>query len=81
MSYRRDELSICVGPCGSVYAMGGYGGPNTQNEQELKCLNSAERYDFQTEKWIDLAAMHEARRALALVAMPDGIYAIGGYDG
>jgi hypothetical protein len=25
--------------------------------------------------------MKESRRALALVAMPDGIYAIGGYDG
>jgi hypothetical protein len=25
--------------------------------------------------------MEEARRALAVVAMPDGIYAIGGYDG
>ena len=25
--------------------------------------------------------MQEARRALAAVALPDGIYAIGGYDG
>jgi len=25
--------------------------------------------------------MTDARRALAVVAMPDGIYAIGGYDG
>lgn len=25
--------------------------------------------------------MKEARRALAAVALPDGIYAIGGYDG
>jgi N-acetylneuraminic acid mutarotase len=25
--------------------------------------------------------MNEGRRALAVVAMPDGIYAIGGYDG
>ena len=25
--------------------------------------------------------MNEARRALAAVALPDGIYAIGGYDG
>ena len=33
MLYRRDELSVCVGPCGSVYAMGGYGGPNTSEEK------------------------------------------------
>jgi len=25
--------------------------------------------------------MQQARRALAVVALPDGIYAIGGYDG
>lgn len=25
--------------------------------------------------------MNQARRALATVALPDGIYAIGGYDG
>lgn len=28
-----------------------------------------------------LPEMTEARRALAAVALPDGIYAIGGYDG
>jgi len=28
-----------------------------------------------------LPPMSDARRALAIVAMPDGIYAIGGYDG
>lgn len=28
-----------------------------------------------------LPPMADARRALAVVAMPDGIYAIGGYDG
>lgn len=88
MGYRRDELSTCVGPCGSVYAMGGYGLPNIEQgtvvdepQMELKCLKSAERFDFALEKWIELTPMHEARRALALVTMPDGIYAIGGYDG
>jgi len=28
-----------------------------------------------------LPPMKESRRALAAVALPDGIYAIGGYDG
>ena len=28
-----------------------------------------------------LPEMNEARRALATVSLPDGIYAIGGYDG
>ena len=28
-----------------------------------------------------LPQMNESRRALAAVVLPDGIYAIGGYDG
>jgi len=32
-------------------------------------------------EWEELPPMQEARRALAAVALPDGIYAIGGYDG
>jgi influenza virus NS1A-binding protein len=31
--------------------------------------------------WEEMPPMQEARRALAAVALPDGIYAIGGYDG
>ena len=34
-----------------------------------------------TGQWDMLPEMNEARRALATVALPDGIYAIGGYDG
>ena len=45
------------------------------------CLSSSERFDFQTQEWSLLPAMKQARRALAVVALPDGIYAIGGYDG
>lgn len=77
MISKRDELSVCVGPCGSIFAVGGFGGP----QAEMECLMSAERYDFDQEKWFELPPMQEARRALAVVAMPDGIYAIGGYDG
>jgi Kelch motif len=44
-------------------------------------LNSAERYDPSTGKWEELPPMLESRRSLALVAMPDGVYAIGGYNG
>lgn len=44
-------------------------------------MRTAERYDFATGQWEMLPEMTEARRALAAVALPDGIYAIGGYDG
>ena len=49
--------------------------------QTSNCLRTAERFDFNTGEWEMLPDMNEARRALAAVALPDGIYAIGGYDG
>lgn len=45
------------------------------------CLRTAECFDFKANEWEMLPEMNEARRALAAVALPDGIYAIGGYDG
>lgn len=45
------------------------------------CLNSVERYDFRTKAWETVAPLNLPRRALMAVAMPDGIYAIGGFDG
>eukprot|EP00347_Sterkiella_histriomuscorum_P003080 403365667 len=75
MNMKRDELAACLGPDNKIYAIGGYGGGDNA------CLSSAERYDPQTGKWELIASMKEARRALAAVALPDGIYAIGGYNG
>ena len=45
------------------------------------CLNSAERYNFQTKQWELIAPMNVPRRALSTIMLPDGIYAIGGFDG
>ena len=76
MINRRDELASCLGPDNKIYAIGGYGGTSNAS-----CLSTVERYDPQTNKWEQVASMNEGRRALAAVAMPDGIYAIGGYNG
>lgn len=73
---RRDELAAVLGPDNKVYAIGGYGGSANSS-----CLSSVERYDPMTNKWEQIANMHQGRRALAAVALPDGIYAIGGYNG
>lgn len=75
MLMRRDELAACFGPDEKIYVVGGYGGG------ENNCLDTAERYDLTTGKWELLAKLHEGRRALSVVALPDGIYAIGGYSG
>lgn len=72
---KRDELAACLGPDNKIYAIGGYGGG------ENACLQTAERFDLTTGKWELIAPMKEGRRALAAVALPDGIYAIGGYNG
>ena len=72
---RRYELAACLGPDGCLYAVGGYaGGDNI-------CLKTAERFDPHTQKWTKIAPMNRGRRALSLVALPDGIYAIGGFTG
>ena len=44
-------------------------------------MNSAERYDPKLNKWELIPNMNEHRRALELVALPDGLYALGGYNG
>ena len=44
-------------------------------------MREAERFNFAKQSWELLPPMKEARRALAVVVLPDGIYAIGGYDG
>jgi len=90
MIQKRDELAVALGPDGKIYAIGGYGGGSSSSQQETQdskssapsnCLRTAERFDFATNQWEMLPEMNEARRALAAVALPDGIYAIGGYDG
>ena len=75
MLTRRDELAACVGPDDKIYVVGGYGGGDNN------CLDTAERFDPATKKWEQIANLNEGRRALSVVALPDGIYAIGGYSG
>lgn len=75
MNMKRDELAACVGPDSKIYVIGGYGG------NDNSCMNTAERLCLETGKWEILPPMKETRRALTAVALPDGIYAIGGYNG
>lgn len=56
-----------------IFAIGGFGG------QYNTCLKSVEV--FTQNRWIGVASLNVARRALSAVALPDGIYAIGGFDG
>lgn len=45
------------------------------------CLKTAERYNPETGQWEEIAPMAEGRRSHATVTMPDGVYAIGGFNG
>jgi len=75
MHMKRDELAACIGPDGMIYAVGGYGGGDNSS------LASVERFNVHSQKWELIAPLREARRALTAVALPDGIYAIGGFNG
>jgi len=75
LELKRDELAVVVGPDHKIYAIGGFGGRNNT------CLNEVERFDPQKGIWESVAPMNTPRRALAAVSLPDGIYAIGGFDG
>jgi N-acetylneuraminic acid mutarotase len=39
-----------------------------------------ERYSFETNRWEFVSDLDRPIKALAAVALPDGIYAIGGFD-
>jgi len=75
MLSKRDELAACIGPDEKIYVIGGYGGGDNS------CLDTAERFDHASGKWEMIASLSVGRRALSVVALPDGIYAIGGYSG
>ena len=40
-----------------------------------------ERFNIYTNEWEEVAPLNDHRRALAVISLPDGVYAIGGYDG
>ena len=75
MLMRRDELAAGIGPDERIYVVGGYGGG------ENNCLDTAERFDVNAQKWEMLPKLNIGRRALSVAALPDGIYAVGGYSG
>lgn len=68
-------MAATLGHDGKIYAIGGFGGPHNL------CLNTAERYNPVTDKWEEIGKLNIPRRALSAVTLPDGIYAIGGFDG
>jgi len=73
MSSKREEFGLVLGPDNKLYAVGGFDGH--------KCLVECERFDLIKGVWEKIAPLNTPRRALCAVAMPDGIYALGGYNG
>lgn len=83
MLYPRDELALTVSSDSKyVYAIGGFGG-NLKDEDRAyhRCLKQVERYCIKTKKWEFVSNQNYGRRALNALTLPDGIYAIGGFDG
>ena len=48
---------------------------------DSSCLASCERLDLLRNRWEVIPSMGIPRRALAVVSLPDGLYAIGGFNG
>lgn len=74
MSHPRRALSAVSLPNG-VYAIGGYDGESY--------LSSVERYDQESDQWIQVQPMNNKRCTLSSVSSNDlrYIYAIGGFNG
>ena len=72
--FPRTDFGAAVGFDGRIYLVGGIGNKDTT-------LISCERFDFEKRKWELIANMNTPRSHLAVVSLPDGVYAIGGSDG
>ena len=60
--------------CGdSIYSIGGYDGSQR--------LNSVERYDIETNQWISISSMNQARSRHTAVSIGESIFVIGGWNG
>jgi kelch-like protein 10 len=70
MHERRAELSVAVLD-GQVYAIGGIN----------KTGNTAERYDYRTNRWSIIAPMNENRRRASATTLNGKIYVVGGIYG
>lgn len=75
MLVAREEFGLVCDPEGKyLYAIGGF-------NAEDQCLQSVERYSFATDKWQMVTELDRPLKAMGAVALPDGIYVIGGFDG
>jgi len=72
----RQEMGAALGADGRIYVVGGaysFGNPLPVDDVDI--------YDPQTDSWSTGPSLQHPRRALAVVAAPDGrIYAIGGHS-
>lgn len=75
MLVEREEFGLVCDPEGKyLYAIGGF-------NQISHCLQSVERYCFATDSWEFVQKLDRPLKAMGAVALPDGIYVVGGFDG
>jgi kelch-like protein 10 len=75
MHENRSALSVAVLD-GLVYAIGGYNG-----RRYLSIVESAERYDYRTNRWTMIAPMNEKRIRASATTLNGKIYIVGGFNG
>ena len=65
---------MCLGYDGNIYACGGI-------NETGSVLLSCERYNWKKSKWEKIPNMKTPRRCFSLVSLPQGLLAIGGFNG
>jgi len=73
MKQARGDLGFCLGYDGYIYVAGGI---NLSNN----ILKSCERFNWESNTWETMADMKHQRCAFAMVAVPQGLFVIGGHD-
>lgn len=73
MNEEREEFGLASDPTGKfLFAIGGCNSKHT--------LVSVERYNFATDIWEYATSLDRPLKAIAAVALPDGVYVLGGFD-
>jgi N-acetylneuraminic acid mutarotase len=73
MKQARGDLGFCLGYDGHIYVAGGV---NTSKN----ILKSCERFNWDRNIWESVADMKHSRRGFAMLAVPKGLFVIGGHD-
>uniref|UniRef100_A0A1I8F4I7 BACK domain-containing protein n=1 Tax=Macrostomum lignano TaxID=282301 RepID=A0A1I8F4I7_9PLAT len=81
LTHKRYYVSCAATETGAMYAIGGHSGEPEVSTAALPRPRHAELYDPDVDQWTLIGRMCHPRSGVALVAIGDAVYAVGGNDG